>query len=357
MNNYSETELATHILIIGEIPFDLSFIFCLLIKQGYIIHATGDGEKGLEIAKTLPVSLIIISSAIESPDCYSLCEKIKTSNSLKEIPVLFVNGENPAFKPHQVFKIGGADYVSHPFCPEELLTRVKHLLAIERLTKNLHEKSIKLQNTLEELQKLENYIQEVYDELRSYSFLDSLTQIANKRSFEQYINREWKRCLRDMMSKTDDAPVYLSLILCDVDYFKAYNDVYGMAAGDECLQKIAVVIQEAVKRPADIVARHGGDSFLILLPNTNYEGAVTVVNIIQNRLKELEIVHPYSPLSDQITLSYAIVTSQPDKNLSPDVLIQKSLQMLTRVKEEGGNHIMGETILNDSRDEVINQAE
>ncbi|MBR8831538.1 MAG: diguanylate cyclase [Chlorogloea purpurea SAG 13.99] len=357
MNNYSQREPTFHILIIGEVPFDLSFIFCLLTAQGYIIHSTIDGEQGLYMGKASSPALIIISTLIQSPDAYSLCEKIKATPSFKEVPVLFLNGENPHFKTVQVFKSGGFDYISHPFSAEEFLTRIRHSLTIVQLSNELQEKSIKLHNSLEELQKLENYIQEVYDELRSYSFLDSLTQIANKRSFEEYINREWRRCLRERVTKGDIEPLFLSLILCDVDYFKTYNDVYGMAAGDECLQKIAALIGEGAKRPADIVARQGGDSFLILLPNTNYEGAVTVVNVIREKLKDLQISHPYSPISDQITLSYGVVTCEPDKDSSPESLVQKSLEVLAKVKKEGGDKIFGETLSKHLRDEVINQPE
>lgn len=168
-------------------------------------------------------------------------------------------------------------------------------------------------------------------ELQRLACLDELTQLANRRRLDRYLDREWQRLAREGMS--------LSMILCDVDYFKLYNDTYGHQAGDRCLQEVAKAICQAVKRPADLVARYGGEEFAVILPNTGATGAIQVAKIIQAEIKALEITHPHS-LVGFVTLSLGVATTIPIPNLPPSHLILAADAALYAAKKQGRDRIV-----------------
>jgi two-component system, cell cycle response regulator len=168
-----------------------------------------------------------------------------------------------------------------------------------------------------------------YQELQRLAHTDSLTNIANRRQFDQYINQEWLRVKRDQKD--------LSLILCDVDYFKLYNDYYGHPSGDVCLQKVAKILSESIKRPGDLVARYGGEEFAIILPYTNLEGAVNVAEQIQKAIDDLKIPHIQSQLKQYITISMGIASTIPHDNLTAPDLITAADKALYTAKTNGRN--------------------
>jgi diguanylate cyclase (GGDEF)-like protein/PAS domain S-box-containing protein len=172
-------------------------------------------------------------------------------------------------------------------------------------------------------------LQQMNEELIKLSILDGLTQIANRRCFDEVIDREWKRSRRD---KT-----VLSLILCDIDFFKNFNDTYGHKAGDECLQAVAKAIEKSVKRPSDLVARYGGEEFAIILPNTEIPGACHVAEVIRNGVWNLSIPHKASRADQVVTLSLGVagVIVDDQKNLKD--LINRADKALYEAKAQGRN--------------------
>lgn len=159
--------------------------------------------------------------------------------------------------------------------------------------------------------------------------LDGLTQIANRRCFDARLELEWKRLSRSQQP--------LSLLLFDVDYFKKYNDCYGHQLGDQCLSKIAQAVQGVVFRPPDLVARYGGEEFVVILPNTNQEGALLIAQRIHLAIQDLGIEHRASTISDLVTISIGLSATIPTYDRSPTVLIAQADQALYRAKEEGRN--------------------
>ncbi|MGC9525679.1 MAG: diguanylate cyclase domain-containing protein [Limnospira sp.] len=164
-------------------------------------------------------------------------------------------------------------------------------------------------------------------ELQRLATLDGLTGVANRRSFDTAIAREWNRCFQEKKP--------LSLILCDVDYFKLYNDRYGHQMGDDCLIKVARVLQKAVKRPTDLVARYGGEEFAIILPNTDAEGAITVAEWIHQKMPQLSIPHKTSTVGNSVTLSLGIACQVPDSEKRPTDLIADADVALYEAKKGG----------------------
>jgi adenylate cyclase len=161
--------------------------------------------------------------------------------------------------------------------------------------------------------------------------IDALTQIANRRRFNEYLNQEWQRAARGGTT--------LSLLLCDVDFFKKYNDTYGHQAGDGCLQQVSLTMQQSVNRSADLVARYGGEEFAVILPNTDAAGAMHIAEIIRVRIKELGIPHKASEVDQCVTLSIGVSTIIPFYQDSEKALIVKADQALYVAKKEGRDRI------------------
>ena len=172
-------------------------------------------------------------------------------------------------------------------------------------------------------------LKEFNAELERLANMDGLTQVANRRSFDHYLSQEWKN--------VGSGRSTLSLILCDIDYFKSYNDTYGHQAGDVCLRQVAEAIERAVKRSTDLVARYGGEEFAVVLPNTSLAGVEQVAIEIQREIKQLNIPHSCSKVSECITLSLGIAIVSSTENTHPDVLVAAADQGLYQAKYEGRN--------------------
>ncbi len=168
-------------------------------------------------------------------------------------------------------------------------------------------------------------------QLQQLANSDGLTGLANRRYFDYYFQQEWKRLSREQAS--------LSLIMFDVDYFKNYNDTYGHLLGDECLRKIATILKKSIKRPADLFARYGGEEFIVLLPNTDLEGAIHLAKHICLQVKSLDIPHINSNISHCVTVSLGVASTIPKLNKSTQSLIAVVDKMLYKAKSEGRNCI------------------
>lgn len=173
---------------------------------------------------------------------------------------------------------------------------------------------------------------ELYQELEELAVIDDLTQIANRRRFDRYLTTEWRRLAREKQA--------LSLIMCDVDHFKLYNDTYGHQAGDRCLQRVAQALSKVTKRPADLVARYGGEEFVIVLPNTNIQGAKYIAQQIRLQIESLKIPHINSSVDLYITLSFGVATCIPDGKIDVHTLVSAADRGLYQAKELGRNRIV-----------------
>lgn len=160
---------------------------------------------------------------------------------------------------------------------------------------------------------------------------DPLTDVANRRSFASGLDHYWQLLCR--------ARSPLSLILADIDVFKAYNDEYGHVEGDECLKRVARVLTESARRGADIIARYGGEEFALVLPSTDAAGALVVAERVQENLAKEAILHQASPVSENVTISMGVVTLIPDFKRSPQTLVEAADKALYQSKEAGRNRI------------------
>ncbi|WP_084780361.1 diguanylate cyclase domain-containing protein [Bacillus massilinigeriensis] len=169
----------------------------------------------------------------------------------------------------------------------------------------------------------------IEQDLKEASLIDGLTNISNRRYFDETIEREWNRCSRS--SKP------LTLIMLDIDRFKKFNDTYGHQRGDECLIKVAQTIKETIKRPSDVVCRYGGEEFAIILPETTEEGGEFVAERIRAAIESLEIPHVASKVSPYVTCSLGVATVIPSTLTTPDEIIRMADKALYESKNHGRN--------------------
>ncbi|EKN68741.1 diguanylate cyclase [Schinkia azotoformans] len=179
----------------------------------------------------------------------------------------------------------------------------------------------------------EQQLREAQELWQQISTLDGLTGIANRRYFDEKLESEWENSIRNSTS--------LSLLLIDIDYFKAYNDTYGHLGGDKCLRKVAKTLKETLKKPSDLACRYGGEEFVIILPDTDGEGARGIAENIRMAIEQLKIPHKQSKVSDHVTVCVGYATKKPNSFMRIKDFIYQSDQALYMAKEEGRNRIKG----------------
>ena len=179
---------------------------------------------------------------------------------------------------------------------------------------------------------VETALQKANEELQRLAALDDLTQIANRRRFDERLNDEWRRARRDGLA--------LGIIIADIDYFKAYNDTYGHVRGDEILYAVAQAISATLKRPMDMVARYGGEEFVILLPNTDLQGAARVAHEIRSAVHDLKIKHRASKTGEHVTLSFGVASLLPEGAAPAKSIVESADRALYKAKALGRDHIV-----------------
>lgn len=279
-------------------------------KEGYQIVEAKDGEEALAIFNQRSPDMILLDALMPVMDGFTCCAKLQLMPGGDCTPVLMITGLEDQVSVDRAFEAGAVDYVTKPIHWAVLRQRVRRILRELQLSRQLAQ---------------------AYQELQQLASLDGLTQVANRRCFDEYLDQEWKRMVRDQTQ--------LSLILCDVDFFKAYNDAYGHPVGDHCLQQIAKAISLAAKRPADLVARYGGEEFVVILPNAHAEGALQVAKEIRTHVKALGLVHKHSQVSKQVTLSLGVASTVAGGESSPGLLIAEADKALYQAKATGRDSV------------------
>jgi diguanylate cyclase (GGDEF)-like protein len=182
-----------------------------------------------------------------------------------------------------------------------------------------------------ELREIRRQLEHRNRDLERLSALDTLTGIANRRRFDAVLRQEWKRAARDLG--------LLSLVFCDIDYFKRFNDTYGHQAGDECLVRVAQTMDEALNRPADLAARYGGEEFVALLVDTDADGARMLAERIRARVEALRISHRASDVGAFLTVSLGVATLVPRPGVLPEDLVDLADRALYAAKQGGRNRV------------------
>lgn len=327
------------ILIVDDKPENLRLLATMLKDCNYEVRTAISGKLCLRAAKILAPDLILLDINMPEMNGYEVCQQIKNHSATQDIPIIFLSALNEPLDKVKAFQSGGNDYISKPFQLEEVCLRIENQLTINSLQKQLafQKKELEIQNKrleqeIEHRLEAEKKLLNINQQLQVLATLDSLTQLANRHAFDQFLEQEWLRMRRE------EKP--LGLILCDVDHFKLYNDYFGHQAGDKCLQQVASAIASVAKRPADLVARYGGEEFAVILPNTDSHGVTKVAEMIRQQVESLQINHPQSLVTDSVTLSVGVACITPDSNILPEQLIQLSDHALYEAKQKGRNQVV-----------------
>ncbi len=252
------------------------------------------------------VSLIVIFASVQG---YGFCNKASPNES-----ILLVQSFMATFALTSLILSAVFD--------ERTEARLLLMQSIENLESQVIERTAKLQQS-------EIYLKQANLELEKLVNIDGLTQIANRRCFNDRLRFEWERLSREQQP--------LSLLLFDVDYFKCYNDCYGHQIGDDCLKAIAQAVEQTLHRPADFLARYGGEEFVVILPNTEINSAIIVAEEIRMAIANLEIPHQNSDISDIVTVSVGITSLIPSPKQKSEILIQQADIALYDAKQKGRN--------------------
>lgn len=286
-------------------------------------HYVTDARQAVATAMRLQPTVILQDLVMPDIDGFGLIQQYREAEALRKVPVIVLSArEDPKLKAHS-FAVGANDYLVKLPDRLELLARVRyhsagHINALQRdeAFRFLRESQQNLAHANIELQKL--------------AALDSLTGIANRRKFDEVIAAEWQRGQREKKP--------LSLLMCDVDCFKLYNDRYGHLAGDLCLKKTAAILTEHLKRPADLAVRYGGEEFAIILPDTDADGAMMIAEACRGHLAALAIGNPDAPAA-VVTMSVGVCTLVPSRESSFEAMIERADKALYAAKSGGRNQV------------------
>ncbi len=227
------------------------------------------------------------------------------------------------------FEVGAVDYITKPIQQEEVLARVSTHLTVRNLQMKLQKQNKLLQEEISERKKAEVALQIANEKLQRLATIDGLTQVANRRRFDEYFDQVWNQMIRQQSN--------VSLIMIDIDFFKKYNDSYGHQQGDDCLKQVAQSIYSTAKRAGNLVARYGGEEFVVVLPNSTIDEANHVGEAILSSIQQLEIPHNQSSVSKFVTLSLGISGTSPERDIPPESLITIVDKALYEAKEQGRN--------------------
>lgn len=296
------------ILIAEDDRMTRAMISHILANDGYRVIEAEDGEECWEAYRKTPPNLVLLDAMMPGMNGFECCGEIMKLPESVYTPVLMITGLEDQTSVDWAFEVGASDYITKPIHWPVLRQRVRIQLERTQLYRQLEEANRKLTHL---------------------ASIDELTQLPNRRVFSETLHQEWRRMARE---KSD-----LSLILADIDCFKAYNDTYGHLFGDNCLFQVASVIGQSVKRPADVAARYGGEEFAVILPNTSLAGAQHVAETIRQAVSTLAIPHKNSLNSPHITLSLGVASVVPDLQTmgSETLLILAADKALYRAKAEG----------------------
>jgi len=287
-------------------------------------HYCQDPTKGIKLATEINATVILQDLVMPDIDGLMMVRYFRVNKDTAQIPIILLSTKDEASIKSKAFSLGANDYMVKLPDKIEMIARVRyHSQAyINQLQKDeafraLEESKAKLAEANRTLQKL--------------SSLDGLTGIANRRNFDETLNKEWNRAMRSEKS--------IGLLMLDIDFFKFYNDHYGHQGGDDCLKKVAKGLDSAIHRETDFLARYGGEEFSGILPDTDLNGSVKVAEEMRLAIKDLRIEHAKSTVSDLVSVSIGVSAIIPRQGTDPKILIGAADQALYKAKEDGRDRV------------------
>ena len=314
MKNITNHSKRQKILIVDDEPTNL-MVLNEALKADYQVFAVDNGRDALASAVRIKPDLVLLDIVMPDMDGYEICRAMKDNPLLVDIPLIFVSGKASDDDESVGLELGAVDYLTKPLNLSIVRRRVAIHLELKRQR----------------------------DLLSRLALLDGLTGIPNRRAFDNCLNEEWRRAVRNGSR--------LSLIMIDIDWFKLYNDSYGHLAGDICLRRVARTLTTTFTRAGDFVARYGGEEFACVLPGIDERGLASETSALRFRVEQLAIPHKESKTSRFVTISIGAICCIPSRGTTPETLIHLADQNLYHAKDQGRNQVSMDTV-NLDRDSI-----
>ncbi len=305
------------ILIVEDSRTNLQILTQYVQRLGAEVVQATNGHEGIDIFQREQPDIVLLDIVLPDIDGFSVAQRIRALESQGNwAPIIFLSSLDKDEDIEKGIAAGGDDYLLKPVSEVVLGAKIRAMQRIVQMRTSLVVMAKKLDRANAELRRL--------------SASDGLTGIANRRFFDEAISREWRRARRLSAS--------VALIMCDVDYFKLYNDTYGHQAGDDCLRRVAATIQKFMERATDVAARYGGEEFAIVLPETTIGGALFIAEKIRHAIHDLNLTHDASPFG-KVTISMGIASTIPGVDNPYDDVIQAADRALYQAKHEGRDRV------------------
>ena len=292
------------ILIVDDMTTNL-IILSDILKDEFNIKIAKTGTKAIEIVHSQDnIDLILLD--IEMPDIngYEVLKRLKNSDKTKNIPIIFVTAKSSKEDEEYGLNLGAIDYITKPYSKSIVKIRIKNQINLKLKT----------------------------DLLEQLSMYDGLTNIKNRRFFDESFERVYNKSRRDSSN--------FALIMIDIDYFKPYNDNYGHGQGDVALKKVANSLQNSLKRANDLVARYGGEEFVVLIQDIDEQGLEKIAKNILESINNLQITHEYSKISSHLTISMGIAYYNSNNDIPKLKILMEADENLYKVKNSGKNNFL-----------------
>jgi diguanylate cyclase (GGDEF)-like protein len=318
------------ILIVDDSVVSRTFIADFLYEVGYadliLCNSVEEAYQAVEFNKPdkteTDLDLILLDINLPGKSGLDACRELSGHDVFCDVPIIIISGADHLEGIDAAFSAGATDYIGKPPNHTELLARVRSAL---RLKTEINRRKARE----EDLLVLNERLAEMNRELERLTVTDSLTGLANRRFFNEFLNREWLREQRHQQP--------FSVLMIDIDHFKKFNDHYSHLQGDICLQKVAWALQSGLCRAGDVLARYGGEEFVAVLPNTDEHGAAELAAAFHACVQELALPHAESPVSPIVTISIGLASVIPNQSLSPSQVVAMADEALYRAKQAGRN--------------------
>lgn len=303
------------ILLVDDSPTLRHTVTRQLQEIGHEVEDASDAQSALLAFSQFKPDLVLLDVMLPGADGYFVARQIRELESGKWTPIVFLSARDADEDLARGIEAGGDDYLVKPISSTVLRAKLRAMQRLRGMSRRNEEISEALRHA--------------NTQLRHLSQTDELTGLQNRRGFDEAMLQELRSAQRDRIP--------LTLILCDIDFFKAYNDTFGHVAGDACLQRVAAILRSVCLRPRDKAARYGGEEFALILPHTPKSGAMTYARGLQAVLRQAAIANPKSAASEWLTLSGGITTCIPDAAATCESMIQRADEALYAAKALGRN--------------------
>lgn len=311
----AEGEIVSKVLVVDDSPSMRKAVSLMLRGMRLETIEADNGEQAVALYVEQRPSIVLLDVNMPGIDGYETARRIRIAAPDDWVPIIFLSANESDQDFTKAIESGGDDYLVKPVGRIVLAAKIRALQRLDQMRRKLVELSSELAESNRRLEQL--------------SQMDGLTGVANRRYFDRFLGQHVALAARQQTN--------LSLVLCDVDHFKNYNDHYGHLAGDECLRRVAGILAHCCTRQTDLVARYGGEEFALILPDTHRTGAAQHVRGIRQALDEAALEHAASPVAPKVTLSIGITAFTPGKDRRGEDLIARADEALYRAKQGGRN--------------------